>query len=467
MFVIGISARTVYAAGAETLALTVEQVFTTSSAAVDDTFRYRLVALNSGNPMPAGSTAAGYEFTISGSQSVNTGLITYVNAGLYRYTLGQVVTAARSGYSYDDEVYTIEVRVSNDGSGGLQASVVIYEQGGFKADHIDFENSYQADDVNPTPTPTPTPTPGPTPTPTPTTGPTPTPTPSPSPTPSPGPSSTQRPGGNPGSGGNNPSPTSTPKGVLSDPSLMLDPPVRKVVFGNPKRDAKFTFQLKAQNPAQPMPAGSENGVKTLTIKGSGEEEFGTWAYTEAGTYFYTVSEVNTGEEGYTYDAMVYTITDTVRVSDGRLIVDRELSKNSDQQADVFLFINRYSAEEAPLVDGGTGSAPGAEEPPDVGPGVAVGPDGISIGFDGVATGSPDYIGTDDSDANWVDNGRDPNYLGDPNAPAGVPGTPRTGDPANVVLYLLISFGIGCVLAAYALYSRINKNRKKLSPEGSD
>ena len=419
------SARAVYAAGAETLVLTVEQVFTTTSPAADDTFRYRLVALNSGNPMPAGSTAAGYEFTISGSRSVDTGLITFVNAGLYRYTLGQVVPVVRSGYSYDDEVYTIEVRVSNDGSGGLHANVVIYEQGGFKADHIDFENSYQADDNGPTPTPggnNPTPTPG----------------------------------GNSGSGGNNPNSTSTPKVLLSDPLLMVDPPVRKVVFGNPKKDVKFTFQLKAQSPGQPMPAGSENGVKTITIVGSGEKEFGTWAYTKAGIYHYTVSEVNTGEAGYTYDAMVYTITDTVRESGGRLILDRALSKNSDQQADVFLFINRYSAEEAPITDGGPGPEPGAGEPPDVGMGVAVGPDGIAIGFDGLATGSPDYIGTDDSGASWVDNGRDPNYFGDPNSPTGVPGTPRTGDPANVVLYLLISFGTGCVLASYALYSRLHK-----------
>jgi len=134
--------------------------------------------------------------------------------------------------------------------------------------------------------------------------------------------------------------------LASDPSVMVDPPVRKTVTGNPGRDSTFTFKLEAKDKAGPMPLGSADGVKTVTITGSGEEEFGTWSYTAADTYSYTISEVNTGEAGYTYDKTVYTIADSVTDADGQLVVERTVTDKAGRQVSVCAFTNEFSGESA-------------------------------------------------------------------------------------------------------------------------
>lgn len=131
--------------------------------------------------------------------------------------------------------------------------------------------------------------------------------------------------------------------LASDPSLMVDPPVNKTISGSPGKDGAFTFKLEAKEPSYPMPSGSSGGVKTLTIIGSGTEDFGTWSYIEAGTYYYTISEVNNGESGYTYDATVYSITDSVKDADGQLVLTRTVTNSSGKQVSVCAFINQYSA----------------------------------------------------------------------------------------------------------------------------
>ena len=141
----------------------------------------------------------------------------------------------------------------------------------------------------------------------------------------------------------------------SDPGLMVDPPVKKTVSGSPDKDSVFTFKLAARDNASPMPAGSASGQKTLQIVGAGEGEFGTWRYTKAGTYQYEISEVNTGERGYTYDTAVYTITDTVRDENGQLVLSRTVTDNKKQPAAACVFVNQYSAAGKPNVNGpGTG-----------------------------------------------------------------------------------------------------------------
>jgi len=144
--------------------------------------------------------------------------------------------------------------------------------------------------------------------------------------------------------------------LTTDPSLIVDPPVNKTVSGNPSEDGTFTFKLTAQNPSQPMPEGSVNGVKIMTIVGSGTEDFGTWSYTEAGTYYYTVSEVNNGESGYTYDETVYTITDSVGDENGQLVLTRTVTNNANKQVSALNFINKYS--DTSVVGGTTGPKTG-------------------------------------------------------------------------------------------------------------
>ncbi|HMM06746.1 MAG TPA: FctA domain-containing protein [Clostridiales bacterium] len=136
--------------------------------------------------------------------------------------------------------------------------------------------------------------------------------------------------------------------LASDLDLMMDPPVKKTVSGTPSKDAAFVFQLSADDPAYPMPAGSVNGIKRMTIVGSGEKEFGTWSYTKAGIYYYTISEVNTKESGYTYDTAVYTITDVVKAIDGQLTVSRTVTNSANKSVQSCIFINTYHSTAASL-----------------------------------------------------------------------------------------------------------------------
>ena len=128
----------------------------------------------------------------------------------------------------------------------------------------------------------------------------------------------------------------------SDPALMRDPPVKKTVSGKAGYSATFEFKLVAMETSYPMPAGSVNGVKTLHIRDSGQGEFGTWRYDKAGTYHYTVYEVNGGLSGYTYDTTVYTITDIVKDENGRLVATREVRSSVNKSVSELAFLNHFS-----------------------------------------------------------------------------------------------------------------------------
>ncbi|MCL2888909.1 MAG: hypothetical protein FWE65_00630 [Eggerthellaceae bacterium] len=140
--------------------------------------------------------------------------------------------------------------------------------------------------------------------------------------------------------------------LASDPAIMVDPPVQKTVQGNPATNAVFRFQLRAEVATNPMPDGSANGVKTMEIVGSGSEEFGTWAYTEEGTYRYTVVELDDGIANYSYDKTVYTITDVVTTVGGQLVVSRTVTGSMGGQSSSLAFTNTYTAPAGPSTPGG-------------------------------------------------------------------------------------------------------------------
>jgi len=130
--------------------------------------------------------------------------------------------------------------------------------------------------------------------------------------------------------------------LASDPANMADPLVKKTVSGCPSGKGIFKFALTAEEKGSPMPEGSTDGKKLITIEGEGESEFGVWSYTSPGIYHYTVSEENTGEAGYTYDSTVYIITDVVEDEDGQLIVTRSITSSEKKQVDTCAFRNQYS-----------------------------------------------------------------------------------------------------------------------------
>lgn len=142
--------------------------------------------------------------------------------------------------------------------------------------------------------------------------------------------------------------TAVPKaGIVSDPGIVdRDPPIRKIVKGNPLTDGVFTFRLTAEKITNPMPDGSEKGVRTINVNGAGIHEFGVWHYTEAGTYRYFISEVNTGAAGYSYDTSVYTLTDKVSYKGGRLVLETSITDSRGKSVDSIVFTNKYSYAKA-------------------------------------------------------------------------------------------------------------------------
>ena len=291
------SARTASAApSTHPVTLTVEQVFTMpEKSAADDTFTYQVTALETGSPMPSGSVAQAYTFTIDGTGDAAVGAIDFTQAGVYRYEVRQVIASPKTGYAYDGQVYAVSIYVKNTGA-GLAGEVIVQNSDRDKVGSIRFENAY-----NP---------------------------------------------------------------LASDPAVMVDPPVKKTVTGNPGKDGTFTFKLKAKDSTNPMPTGSKGGVKTLTIAGSGEEDFGTWSYAAAGSYNYTISEVNTGEAGYKYDTTVYTITDSVTDEDGQLVVTRTVTDGAGRRVSACAFTNEYKPVDSSNkpVNGGNNPVNGSNNP---------------------------------------------------------------------------------------------------------
>ena len=94
---------------------------------------------------------------------------------------------------------------------------------------------------------------------------------------------------------------------------IVDPPIRKVVEGNPPTDETFNFVFSAVSTTAeglqgnlPMPAGSSGQSKNFSLTGSGEVEVGEIVMAKAGTYKYECHEVP-GSGNYKYDTSKYEV----------------------------------------------------------------------------------------------------------------------------------------------------------------
>ena len=124
--------------------------------------------------------------------------------------------------------------------------------------------------------------------------------------------------------------------------VTYDPPVTKVIQGNPEKPETFTFQMKAVTEGAPMPDGSADGIKTMQITGAGTKEFGDMEYTETGEWVYEITELKGAAEGYTYDTKVYTLTITVTQNpNGTLDLTPTYTVNGSK-ADAAVFTNVYT-----------------------------------------------------------------------------------------------------------------------------
>jgi len=132
---------------------------------------------------------------------------------------------------------------------------------------------------------------------------------------------------------------------VKDPPTTSSVSVQKIVAGDrPTENGSFQFTLTARDNA-PMPSGSSNGIKTVTLRGEGEISFGDITYTQPGTYVYTVAELAVGEKGYTYDNSVYTLTVVITGAYGTMTVQSKRLEKDGVLYDKAVFTNRYRQEE--------------------------------------------------------------------------------------------------------------------------
>lgn len=160
--------------------------------------------------------------------------------------------------------------------------------------------------------------------------------------------------------------------VLSEFAAVVvsDPPVQKVIEGdNPPRVDRFLFMMKRLDSSSPLPVNDNGHVlsidgDTMTLYANGAEkvEIGTFTFTQEGNYYYEVSEVNNGLEGYSYDDHVYWYKYEVRRDETgkKLMVNRFLVKNGGAEGEttydankvsdtvVFTFTNTYHKKSEPV-----------------------------------------------------------------------------------------------------------------------
>jgi|AKYZ01.1.fsa_nt_gi Cna protein B-type domain. len=124
--------------------------------------------------------------------------------------------------------------------------------------------------------------------------------------------------------------------------------IRKEISGDvPTENATFEFKMVGQNRA-PMPEGTEstNNSKVISIVGEGTASFGDITFKRAGSYIYTITELHTGEDGYSYDTATYTLTIEVQKIQGELVIVARTLTKDQSIVDEALFINQYNSQVA-------------------------------------------------------------------------------------------------------------------------
>lgn len=108
------------------------------------------------------------------------------------------------------------------------------------------------------------------------------------------------------------------------PLATMNIPIRHVIRGDKmNHDANFTFKLKADESA-PMPEGSENGVKTVTVKKGQKVDFGDIAYYKPDVYYYTITRNPTKVKGLKSDTRKYSVCIVVTNDGGTSIVMKSI-----------------------------------------------------------------------------------------------------------------------------------------------
>jgi pilin isopeptide linkage protein len=221
----------------------------------------------------------------------------------------------------------------------------------------------------------------------------------------------------------------------------------------------FTFILDEEDGA-PVPDSS-----SVTITGEGTAEFGEITFTKPGEYEYTVTEQNDGVENYVYDDTVYTLDVDVRYDEYGNLIATCVAYCDEQKEPAIMFINTYD-DDIPVPDGST---PAEEQSSTSSNTETTSPSDESST---VASTSPsgEETTTNQSTETTVSTGNTQPSTSPTNSfTSPTPGTsktsdsPKTGDNANVFVWLLLLF-VGVlgmsVCLRYLIVSKSKKRNKK-------
>ena len=139
------------------------------------------------------------------------------------------------------------------------------------------------------------------------------------------------------------------------PTVTVTIPVEHLTRGDELNRAA-TFVLAARDEGTPMPEGSVDGRKAVTVFGGGTADFGEIRYDYPDVYYYTVSREPAGMAGLTEDDAVYEIM-VAAFNDGsaKLVIQEE---GADGKAERIVYEDVYHAPAAerqiPATGDGTG-----------------------------------------------------------------------------------------------------------------
>ena len=107
----------------------------------------------------------------------------------------------------------------------------------------------------------------------------------------------------------------------------------------------FTFTLEAASENAPMPEGTSEGKKVVTVTEEGAvAQFGSITYKKTGTYEYTITETDDGKDGVTYDTTPHKVVVTVTKDENNKLVAE--AKYDDKES--LTITNTYEATKATI-----------------------------------------------------------------------------------------------------------------------
>ncbi len=131
--------------------------------------------------------------------------------------------------------------------------------------------------------------------------------------------------------------------IYTPQKVTFAPKAAKEIIGaEPSSDSIFSFALSEQS-GNPAGGAELPSPATASVTGEGMAEFGNITFAKAGTYHFTIQEVNGGVKGYKYDDAPWTLTVVVTDTDAVLSVESvSYTRGDDSSMNRALFTNEYS-----------------------------------------------------------------------------------------------------------------------------